>query len=93
MLTLLFSDGTHETVSLLSVIAPPGVTKNAKSGAFAGTTYSPVLRIQFTSLRQDFLVVLGQPTTVEVKVVDDCEILGRRVEPGRSRSDRKFFES
>jgi uncharacterized protein (TIGR03437 family) len=73
VLTLLFSDGTHETVSLLSVIAPPGASKNAKTGAFAGTTCSsPVLRIQFTSLRQDFLVVLGQPATVEVKVVDDC---------------------
>ena len=73
VLTLLFSDGTHETVSLLSVIAPPGVSKSAKTGAFAGTSCSsPVLRIQFTSLRQDFLVVLGQPATVEVKVVDEC---------------------
>jgi uncharacterized protein (TIGR03437 family) len=72
VLTLLFSDGTHETVSLLSVIAP-AAAKNAKMGALAGTNCSsPVLRIQFTSLRQDFLLAIGQPATVEVKVADDC---------------------
>jgi uncharacterized protein (TIGR03437 family) len=72
VLTLLFSDGSHETVSILSLLAP-AATKNARPAPFATTSCSSsVLHIQFTSMRQDFLAVLGQPTTVEVKVVDDC---------------------
>lgn len=73
-ITFVFADGAIRTVSLLSVVAPRGSQSTEKEGATRnlGGCGSPNLNINFTSLRDDFVAIVGQPTTVEVKVVDDC---------------------
>lgn len=69
VVTLLFDDGAR-TVNVLTVVAPPGSPDKADREA-AGCA-SPNLRLEFTSLRDGFAAVLGQPLTVEVKAVDEC---------------------
>lgn len=74
VVTLLFEDGAARNVSLLSVVAPPGSLNPAKAGnsRALGNCGKDDLLISFTSLRNDFSAVVGQPTTVEVRIVDSC---------------------
>jgi uncharacterized protein (TIGR03437 family) len=74
VVTMLFDDGRSQNVSVLSVVTPqPTPDAKAQDGPmFAAGCQSPNLRVQFVSLRDDFQVVVGQPATVQVKVVDDC---------------------
>ena len=69
-ITLQFEDGTPRNISLLSVAAPPG-TPTAGARAAVGCS-SSALRVQFTSLRRDFIAAIGQGTAIETKIVDDC---------------------
>lgn len=73
VVTFIFQDGQTRTVDILSVVAPAGTSLNAKPGerAAAGCASSN-LSVQFTSLRAGFAAVVGQPTPLEVRVVDDC---------------------
>jgi hypothetical protein len=72
VLTLLFSDGSHEVVSLLSVLAPKASSGSKLRSFDAASCASAVLHIQFTSVQQGFVLPIGEPATVEVKVADDC---------------------
>jgi len=74
VVTMLFDDGRSQNVSVLSVVTPqPTPDAKAQDGPmFAAGCQSPNLRVQFVSLRDDFQVVVGQPATVQVKVVDEC---------------------
>jgi uncharacterized protein (TIGR03437 family) len=82
-ITLLFDDGTVRNISVLSVVAPDGTTSSPEtarsSEPHASSCPSPKLEIQFRSLRPNFTAVIGQPTTVEVQVADDC---GNLIGPG-----------
>jgi uncharacterized protein (TIGR03437 family) len=80
-ITLQFSDGTPVTIRVLSVVAPAASAPNrSESGeAAAGNCPSPKLEIQFRSLQPGFSAVVGQGTTVEVQVADDC---GNLIGPG-----------
>ncbi|HEY2012339.1 MAG TPA: hypothetical protein VGH38_02510 [Bryobacteraceae bacterium] len=79
VLTLLFGDGSVQTISVLSVVAPPAsaspsalaVTAKGQSAA-TSTCGTPALQVQLTSLQRDFVAAVGQATTVAVKVVDEC---------------------
>ena len=72
-LTLLFADGAIRTISILSVVAPSAGAAAVAGGArlAAGCTPAALLP-QFTSLAAGFPAATGQPTSVRVKVVDDC---------------------
>jgi uncharacterized protein (TIGR03437 family) len=66
----------------LSVVAPAGGTAAGEHRAEPrATCSSPTLEIQVRSLRPNFVAVVGQPTTVEVQVVDDC---GNLIGPDRT---------
>jgi uncharacterized protein (TIGR03437 family) len=67
VITLQFSDGSARTVNVLLAVAP-------------SATCSPTnLQIQWQSPAQFFTAVLGQPTNVQVQVVDNC---GNLIGPG-----------
>lgn len=74
VLTIQFEDGTVRTVSVLSVVAPRPSPSPAKGDpSRSAASCSPrLLQVQFTSLRDGFLALAGRPTTIQVKVVDDC---------------------
>lgn len=71
VITLQFEDGTVRTVNILNVVVPAGATEAGKERPL-GACPSKTLRVEHTSVREGFLAVIGQPTAVEVKVVDDC---------------------
>ena len=83
-LNLGFSDGSSRTVSVLSVLAPPGTnTAGADaagtSGAVgrasqpqAGSCNPTTLTILLTSSEQSFTANANQPSTIAAQVVDDC---------------------
>ncbi len=68
-LTLVFSDGSLRTVSLLLVVAPAGSRQNLITQA--GCTPTRLLPV-FTLLGEQFNVPAAWPSPVEVRVVDDC---------------------
>jgi adhesin/invasin len=70
-ITLQFSDGTAQTVGVLSVVAPP-LTSSGRIGTLAGSCNKPNLEVQFRSPTQNFSAVRGQPTTIEAQIIDDC---------------------
>jgi uncharacterized protein (TIGR03437 family) len=74
LLSLLFSDGTIGTASILAVV-PPSTTAGAVGGlhsdASGGCTPTKLL-VQPTSLTSQFNLPLLQPASVQVRVVDDC---------------------
>jgi uncharacterized protein (TIGR03437 family) len=74
VVTLLFSDGTPRTISVLTVVAPSSATPGARLEPQATSCSSPKLEIQFRtpSSQATFTAQLGKPTTIEVQVVDDC---------------------
>ncbi|MBL8229227.1 MAG: hypothetical protein JNL98_12145 [Bryobacterales bacterium] len=75
-LSLQFGD-VIQSVNVLSIVAPPGTQFDAKGlagRALAGCA-SKNIQIQFTSLRDGFEAAVGEPLTVEVKMVDDCGTL------------------
>lgn len=76
VLTLLFSDGSVRTVSLLFVVTASGSGPSLKGGEEtrrdAGGCVPTRLLPIFTSLGVDFNVPLGWPASLEMRVVDDC---------------------
>lgn len=72
-ITLQFSDGTPRTISVLTVVAP-GSTSGASSNGLTpqASSCSGTLQVVARSLRSNFTAILGQPTTVEVQVIDNC---------------------
>jgi uncharacterized protein (TIGR03437 family) len=75
VLTLLFSDGSVRTVSLLFVVTAAGTGPAVKDGPAhrdAGGCVPARLLPLFTSLGVDFNVPLGWPASLEMRVVDDC---------------------
>jgi uncharacterized protein (TIGR03437 family) len=80
-ITLQFGDGTPVTIRVLSVVAPAGSAGGQAAEATAGTCSSPKLEIQYRTLRPGFVAVVGQGTTVEMQMTDDC---GNLVGPGIS---------
>jgi uncharacterized protein (TIGR03437 family) len=73
VITLLFSDGTPRTVSVLIVVAPASsTTASLRLGPQTTGCSSNILEVQWRSPLQNFAAVLGQPTTLQVQVVDDC---------------------
>jgi len=73
VLTLLFDEGRAVTVKVLSVAAAGAPGASEKSEArYASSCQTPNLRVESTSLRDEFVAAVGQPVTVEAKVVDDC---------------------
>jgi uncharacterized protein (TIGR03437 family) len=80
VITLLFSDGTPRNISVLTVVAPSSsTTSSLKLGPQATGCSSTNLEIQWRSPLQNFAAVLGQPTTLQVQVVNDC---GNPIGPG-----------
>jgi len=81
VLTLLFQDGRSTNVNVLNVVAAGaasagnsamGETAMLAGDPLASSCQSPTLQVQFLSLRSGFQVALGKPSTVSVKVVDNC---------------------
>ena len=70
-LTLQFSSGIAQTVSLLFVVAGGGVGASDRSTRIAGCVPSRLVPL-FTSLSYGFNVAAAWPTPVELRVVDDC---------------------
>lgn len=81
VLTLLFQDGAVQTVSLLSLVASAPSTALTVKGhaqpAASSSCGTIGLQVQPTTLERDFVAVVGQATTVSVKVVDEC---GRNID-------------
>jgi uncharacterized protein (TIGR03437 family) len=87
-ITLQFSDRSpSQTINVLMVVAPSGVTPNSAGAEFAEEAQPPAASgcaaqawsIQFRSLQPNFAAVLGQATAIDVQVADGC---GNLVGPG-----------
>jgi uncharacterized protein (TIGR03437 family) len=83
-ITLQFSDGTPRTVSVLIVVAPPSaVTSSSRLDPQASSCSSGILEVQWRSPAANFPAVIGQPTSLQVQVVDDC---GNQIGPGNPQA-------
>jgi uncharacterized protein (TIGR03437 family) len=71
-ITMQFSDGTPRNVTVLVVVAPSATSSGKVGVRDSGSCSKPTLEITMRSPMQGFSAVLGQPTTLEVQVVDDC---------------------
>jgi uncharacterized protein (TIGR03437 family) len=71
-IALQFQDGTARTVSILTVVAGATATSNKRLGMLDVSCSKSNLEIQWRSPAQNFNITSGQPTTLEVQVVDDC---------------------
>ena len=90
-ITLLFSDGTLRTISVLNVVAPqPSTTASIRLGPQASSCSSKSLEVQWREPLENFAAVLGQPTTLEVQVVDDCGNLIGPSNPGAASIGAAF---
>lgn len=69
-ITFQFDDGSIQTVSVLIAIASAQHAKADERGLVGCP--DTALNVEFTSLRPDFVARVGEPTTVEVRVVDNC---------------------
>ena len=86
---MLFGDGAVQYVSVMSLVAPSPLPSNAGFASRATTTCgAPALQVQPTSIRRDFTAVVGQATTIAVKVADEC---GRLLDKVGNR-DRSFLD-
>ncbi|MDP2999868.1 MAG: IPT/TIG domain-containing protein, partial [Bryobacterales bacterium] len=77
LITLQF-EGAVRKISVLGVVAP-----GAPGGRAAAGCSSPRLRVQLNSPSDDFTVMIGQPSTIEARVVDEC---GTPLVPDPSRA-------
>jgi trimeric autotransporter adhesin len=97
-ITLQFSDGTPRTISVLTVVAPTATagTSSSKNGdgltPQASGSCSGTLQVVSRSLRSNFAAIVGQPTTVEVQVIDSCGNLAVPVNPSNP-SVSAFFSN
>jgi trimeric autotransporter adhesin len=98
-ITLQFSDGTPRTISVLTVVAPTstaGTSSSLKSAdgltPQASGSCSGTLQVVSRSLRSNFGAIVGQPTTVEVQVIDSCGNLAVPVNPSNP-SVSAFFSN
>lgn len=72
VVTLLFEDGATRNVNVLTVVAADAAAGSKEQDRSLAGCPSPDLRLEFTSLREGFVAIAGQPTTIEVRAVDDC---------------------
>jgi uncharacterized protein (TIGR03437 family) len=83
VITVLFNDGTAQTVSILSVVPPPGYVPNDEpskirsAAALAphanGSCAANQLLVQMTNPPSNSTQVpLGQPVSIELRLTDDC---------------------
>jgi uncharacterized protein (TIGR03437 family) len=86
--TAVFSDGSSQTVNVLSVVAPAGTGSKTEPGA-SGCTASK-LNIQYPNSGDNSIVAIGNPANFEVQVVDDC---GAPVTSGQNASVKVAFRS
>jgi uncharacterized protein (TIGR03437 family) len=70
-ITLQFDGGLAKTLAVLLVVAPAN-TSSERFGLQAGNCSSPKLEIQLRAPANSFNAVLGQATTIEAQIVDDC---------------------
>ena len=97
-ITLQFTDGSQNTINVLTVVAPSGSTAAAVASgvsvdrataergyrfelgpnAASGCATQP-LQVQYRSLQPNFTAVVGQATSLDVRVSDGC---GNLVGPG-----------
>lgn len=72
-MSLQFGD-VIQNVNVLSIVAPSGTAFDAKglTERALGGCASKNIQIQFTSLPEGFQAAVGEPLTVEVRMVDDC---------------------
>jgi uncharacterized protein (TIGR03437 family) len=88
-----FSDGNQQAVSVLAVLAPNGAGGNSAGRKDASGCSPSTLQIIPTSAGQAFSANLNQPTTIEVQIVDDCGVAltpdrgGSSVKVGFSNND------
>lgn len=68
LMTLFFEDGRARSVNVLTVVAPD----RTDTTRAIGSCPSDNLRMEFTSLRDGFVAIVGEPMTVEVRIVDEC---------------------
>ena len=92
VITLLFDDGTPRTISVLTVVAPSGsndlnTAKGRVREPAAGSCPSTNLQIQFRSLQTNFVAVIGQATTAEVQIADEC---GNLIGPSGAAAQATF---
>ncbi len=81
-ITLLFPGQITRTVTVLVVVAPSSSTPNARGvSPHANSCSSKNLNVQWRAPLPNFTAVIGQPTTLEVQVVDDC---GNQIAPANS---------
>jgi uncharacterized protein (TIGR03437 family) len=87
-ITLQFSDRSpSQTINVLTVVAPSGVTPNSAGGELMKSTgpraasgcAGQAWNVQFRSLQPNFAAVLGQATAIDVQIADGC---GSLVGPG-----------
>jgi uncharacterized protein (TIGR03437 family) len=77
------NDGTLRTVNVLAVVAPNATAKASGGPAAGGCTPKQIL-IQLTGSQAYITATIGQPTNIEVKVVDDCGNFITNTTPGSS---------
>jgi uncharacterized protein (TIGR03437 family) len=77
------NDGTLRTVNVLAVVGP-NATSKAAGGLAAGGCTPKQLLIQLTGSQPYITASVGQPTNIEVKVVDDCGNFVTNTTPGSS---------
>jgi uncharacterized protein (TIGR03437 family) len=88
VLTFAFGQGTVRTVSVLSIVTAATTTTSrlqslSRVSPEAGSCSSPALEIQFQSPARNFVAVIGQPTNVQVQIVDDC---GNQIGPSNPKA-------
>ncbi len=67
---LIQEDGSIRTVNVLTVVSP---AVSATGGVrYALSCSGTALQVQFQSLQPNFVAVVGQPTSIQVQVVDSC---------------------
>ncbi|HXP83253.1 MAG TPA: IPT/TIG domain-containing protein [Bryobacteraceae bacterium] len=74
-ITLLFDDGTTRTIALLAVIPPAGTSGGGSLKPLAGgctPAQINILNLQSSGSQQALSVSIGQPITIDVRVVDSC---------------------
>jgi hypothetical protein len=73
-ITLLFQDGTTRTIALLAVIPPANTTGGSLKPLATGCAPSQIniLNLQSSGSQQSLSVSIGQPITIDVRVVDSC---------------------
>jgi uncharacterized protein (TIGR03437 family) len=68
-ITLVFSDATVRTVRVVSVVTPAAAAATGKAAAGCASSN---LRVEFVSPGPEFTAAVGQATSLQARIVDDC---------------------